>query len=146
LFIQTLETRQGLMVACPEEIAYRQGYITAEQLETMASAMKNSGYGGYLLQLLRERVFWIWRGRPNHRGPEDHRGRLSHGFARTTEKPPQNRREDLATVVGGHWAFMNLFSIEVPGVRMAPSRQANEFLDTSLRVDAGDGFFQVVSR
>jgi len=57
LFIQTLETRQGLMVACPEEIAYRQGYITAEQLETMASAMKNSGYGGYLLQLLRERVF-----------------------------------------------------------------------------------------
>ncbi|MGH9498972.1 MAG: glucose-1-phosphate thymidylyltransferase RfbA [Terriglobales bacterium] len=57
LFIQTLETRQGLMVACPEEIAYRQGYISAEQLETMASAMKNSGYGGYLLQLLRERVF-----------------------------------------------------------------------------------------
>ncbi|HTA23294.1 MAG TPA: glucose-1-phosphate thymidylyltransferase RfbA [Terriglobales bacterium] len=57
LFIQTIETRQGLMVACPEEIAYRQGYITAEQLETMASAMKNSSYGGYLLQLLRERVF-----------------------------------------------------------------------------------------
>jgi glucose-1-phosphate thymidylyltransferase len=57
LFIQTIETRQGLMVACPEEIAYRQGYISAEQLETMASAMKNSGYGDYLLQLLRERVF-----------------------------------------------------------------------------------------
>jgi glucose-1-phosphate thymidylyltransferase len=57
LFIQTIETRQGLMVACPEEIAYRQGYITAEQLETMASAMKNSSYGAYLLQLLRERVF-----------------------------------------------------------------------------------------
>ncbi|MGO9126560.1 MAG: glucose-1-phosphate thymidylyltransferase RfbA [Terriglobales bacterium] len=57
LFIQTLETRQGLMVACPEEIAYRQGYITAEQLEKMASAMKNSSYGSYLLQLLRERVF-----------------------------------------------------------------------------------------
>src|SRR5271167_3591748 len=57
LFIQTIETRQGLMVACPEEIAYRYGYITAEQLETMASAMKNSGYGRYLLQLLRERVF-----------------------------------------------------------------------------------------
>jgi glucose-1-phosphate thymidylyltransferase len=57
LFIQTIETRQGLMVACPEEIAYRQGYITAEELETMASAMKNSSYGGYLLQLLRERVF-----------------------------------------------------------------------------------------
>jgi glucose-1-phosphate thymidylyltransferase len=57
LFIQTIETRQGLMVACPEEIAYRQGYITAEQLETMASAMKNSSYGAYLLQLLREKVF-----------------------------------------------------------------------------------------
>ncbi len=57
LFIQTIETRQGLMVACPEEIAYRQGYITEAQLETMASAMKNSSYGSYLLQLLRERVF-----------------------------------------------------------------------------------------
>jgi glucose-1-phosphate thymidylyltransferase len=57
LFIQTIETRQGLMVACPEEIAYRQGYITGEQLETMASGMKNSGYGNYLMQLLREKVF-----------------------------------------------------------------------------------------
>jgi glucose-1-phosphate thymidylyltransferase len=57
LFIQTIETRQGLMVACPEEIAYRYGYITAEQLEATASAMQNSGYGRYLLQLLRERVF-----------------------------------------------------------------------------------------
>ncbi|HXW90562.1 MAG TPA: glucose-1-phosphate thymidylyltransferase RfbA [Terriglobales bacterium] len=57
LFIQTIETRQGLMVACPEEIAYRYGYITAEHLEAIASAMKNSGYGRYLLQLLEERVF-----------------------------------------------------------------------------------------
>jgi glucose-1-phosphate thymidylyltransferase len=57
LFIQTIETRQGLMVACPEEIAYRQGYVTADQLETMATTMKNSSYGSYLLQLLRERVF-----------------------------------------------------------------------------------------
>jgi glucose-1-phosphate thymidylyltransferase len=57
LFIQTIETRQGLMVCCPEEIAYRYGYITAEQLETRAAAMKNNGYGRYLLQLLRERVF-----------------------------------------------------------------------------------------
>jgi glucose-1-phosphate thymidylyltransferase len=57
LFIQTIETRQGLMVACPEEIAYRYGYITAEHLEATASAMQNSGYGRYLLQLLRERVF-----------------------------------------------------------------------------------------
>jgi len=57
LFIQTIETRQGLMVACPEEIAFRYGYITAEQLETTAASMKNNGYGRYLLQLLRERVF-----------------------------------------------------------------------------------------
>jgi len=57
LFIQTIETRQGLMVACPEEIAYRYGYITAEQLEATASSMKNNGYGAYLLQLLRERIF-----------------------------------------------------------------------------------------
>jgi len=57
LFIQTIETRQGLMVSCPEEIAYRYGYITAEQLEARASAMKNNGYGRYLLQLLKERVF-----------------------------------------------------------------------------------------
>ena len=57
LFIQTIETRQGLMVSCPEEIAYRYGYITAEQLEATAANMKNNGYGRYLLQLLRERVF-----------------------------------------------------------------------------------------
>jgi glucose-1-phosphate thymidylyltransferase len=57
LFIQTLETRQGLMVACPEEIAYRNGYITAEQLEAIASSMKNNGYGKYLQQLLHEKVF-----------------------------------------------------------------------------------------
>ncbi len=57
LFIQTIERRQGLMVACPEEIAYRSGYITAEQLEKIGNSMKNNGYGAYLLQLLRERVF-----------------------------------------------------------------------------------------
>jgi glucose-1-phosphate thymidylyltransferase len=57
LFIQTLETRQGLMVACPEEIAFRYGYITAEQVETAAAAMKNNRYGSYLLQMLKERVF-----------------------------------------------------------------------------------------
>jgi len=57
LFIQTLETRQGLMVACREEIAYRYGYITAEQVETAAAAMKNNRYGAYLLQMLKERVF-----------------------------------------------------------------------------------------
>jgi len=56
LFIQTIETRQGLMVACPEAIAFRYGYITAQQLEE-ASAMKGNGYGLYLQQLLREKVF-----------------------------------------------------------------------------------------
>jgi glucose-1-phosphate thymidylyltransferase len=57
LFIQTIETRQGLKIACPEEIAYRYGYITAAQLETVASSMSNNGYGKYLQQLLREKVF-----------------------------------------------------------------------------------------
>jgi len=57
LYIQAIEKRQGLMVACPEEIAYRSGYITAQQVEQIASGMKNSSYGAYLLQLLRERVF-----------------------------------------------------------------------------------------
>ena len=57
LYIQAIEKRQGLMVACPEEIAYRSGYITADQLEAIGSSMKNSSYGSYLLQLLRERVF-----------------------------------------------------------------------------------------
>ncbi len=56
LYIQAIEKRQGLMVACPEEIAFRSGYITAEQLESTGRSMKN-GYGEYLLQLLRERVF-----------------------------------------------------------------------------------------
>lgn len=56
LYIQAIEKRQGLMVACPEEIAYRSGYITAEQLESTGRSMKN-GYGEYLLQLLREPVF-----------------------------------------------------------------------------------------
>ena len=57
LFIQTIERRQGLMVACPEEIAYRNGYISAGELEKIAHTMKNNGYGAYLLQLLREKVF-----------------------------------------------------------------------------------------
>ena len=57
LYIQTLEKRQGLMVACPEEIAYRSGYISAEQLEAIAQPMRNNSYGAYLLQLLKEQVF-----------------------------------------------------------------------------------------
>jgi glucose-1-phosphate thymidylyltransferase len=56
LYIQAIEKRQGLMVACPEEIAFRSGYITAQQIENMGRSMRN-GYGEYLLQLLRERVF-----------------------------------------------------------------------------------------
>lgn len=57
LFIQTIETRQGLMVACPEEIAYRYGYISAGQVEQAAASMKNNRYGDYLLQMLKEKVF-----------------------------------------------------------------------------------------
>jgi glucose-1-phosphate thymidylyltransferase len=57
LYIQAIEKRQGLMVACPEEIALRSGYITAEQVERTGNSMKNNTYGAYLLQLLREKVF-----------------------------------------------------------------------------------------
>jgi glucose-1-phosphate thymidylyltransferase len=57
LYIQAIEKRQGLMVACPEEIAFRSGYISAAQVEQVGTSMKNSSYGAYLLQLLRERVF-----------------------------------------------------------------------------------------
>ena len=56
-FIATLEKRQGLKVACPEEIAYRSGWITATQLEAQAQPMLKNGYGQYLMQVLRERVF-----------------------------------------------------------------------------------------
>jgi glucose-1-phosphate thymidylyltransferase len=57
LYIQAIEKRQGLMVACPEEIAFRSGYITAEQVEQLGNSMKTNSYGAYLLQLLREKVF-----------------------------------------------------------------------------------------
>jgi glucose-1-phosphate thymidylyltransferase len=56
MFIQTIERRQGLKVSCPEEIAYRYGYISASQLEKLGKETKNP-YGDYLLQLLHERVF-----------------------------------------------------------------------------------------
>ena len=51
-FIQTIEKRQGLKVACPEEIAFRAGYIDAPQLQRLAAALVNSGYGAYLRDLL----------------------------------------------------------------------------------------------
>ncbi|HTV15215.1 MAG TPA: glucose-1-phosphate thymidylyltransferase RfbA [Acidobacteriaceae bacterium] len=57
LFIQTVERRQGLKIACPEEIAYRLGYITADQLQALAEPVKKSGYGQYLLSLLSEPYF-----------------------------------------------------------------------------------------
>lgn len=54
MFVHTIERRQGLDIACPEEIAYRQGFIDAEQLERLAQPIRKSGYGQYLLELLRE--------------------------------------------------------------------------------------------
>lgn len=57
LFIETIEKRQGLKIACPEEIAYRMGYITADQLEKLAARMNKNGYGQYLLGVLQEQVF-----------------------------------------------------------------------------------------
>jgi glucose-1-phosphate thymidylyltransferase len=56
-FIETIERRQGLKIACPEEIAYRMGYIDAAQLERLAEPMKKNSYGQYLLAVLRDRVF-----------------------------------------------------------------------------------------
>ena len=56
-FIETIERRQGLKIACPEEIAYRMGYIDAGQLERLAAPMKKNAYGQYLLEVLRDRVF-----------------------------------------------------------------------------------------
>jgi len=55
-FIATLENRQGLKVACPEELAFRQGWIDARQLESLGQAMAKNGYGQYLLRLLKEKV------------------------------------------------------------------------------------------
>jgi len=57
MFIQTLEQRQGLKVMCPEEIAYRMGYINAEQLEALAQPLLKSGYGKYLLNIINETIY-----------------------------------------------------------------------------------------
>ena len=54
-FVEILERRQGLKIACPEEIAWRSGYITDEQLETIGTAMAKNGYGQYLLKILKKK-------------------------------------------------------------------------------------------
>jgi glucose-1-phosphate thymidylyltransferase len=56
-FIETIERRQGLKIACPEEIAYRQGFIDAAQIERLAAPLAKNGYGQYLLELLKEQIF-----------------------------------------------------------------------------------------
>jgi glucose-1-phosphate thymidylyltransferase len=56
-FIATLEKRQGLKVACPEEIAFRSGWVSAEQLEALAQSMLKNGYGQYLMQIVKSQVF-----------------------------------------------------------------------------------------
>ena len=55
-FIGVLENRQGLKVSCPEEIAYRRGFISAEQLETLAQPLLKSGYGAYLMRVVNAKV------------------------------------------------------------------------------------------
>jgi glucose-1-phosphate thymidylyltransferase len=54
MFIEAIETRQGLKVCCPEEIAYRAGYINAGQLQKLADALGKSSYGSYLYEVLKE--------------------------------------------------------------------------------------------
>ena len=55
-FFHTIERRQGLKIACPEEVAYRNGFITTDQLAALAKSMNSSAYGEYLLQIVRERL------------------------------------------------------------------------------------------
>jgi glucose-1-phosphate thymidylyltransferase len=55
-FVQVLEERQGLKVGCIEEIAWRQGFITSEELRSLAEPLKKSGYGEYLLNILKFKI------------------------------------------------------------------------------------------
>jgi glucose-1-phosphate thymidylyltransferase len=57
LFVQTIQKRQGLKIACPEEISYRLGYISGEDLQRLAEPMKKNEYGQYLLHVLEKRIF-----------------------------------------------------------------------------------------
>ena len=56
-FIETIERRQGLKIACPEEVAYRMGFIDARELEALARPLEKSAYGEYLRRVLTERLY-----------------------------------------------------------------------------------------
>ncbi|TGL98134.1 glucose-1-phosphate thymidylyltransferase [Leptospira barantonii] len=57
VFIETIEKRQGLKVACPEEIAFRKGFINSTQLEELIAPLKKNGYGQYLIKVLHEKIY-----------------------------------------------------------------------------------------
>ena len=57
-FIQVFQERQGQLICCPEEIAYRSGWISAQQLQALAEPLAKNGYGQYLMKVLKDRVFW----------------------------------------------------------------------------------------
>lgn len=68
-FVALLEERQGLKIACPEEIAWRKGYISSDTLATLAQPLKKSGYGQYLLKMLDEKVISVLNAHePSHTG------------------------------------------------------------------------------